>query len=94
MTNNSSENIWDEFTKMSKIGSSMESLNADFFSIFCQNYQKFCFEQLAGNSSLIEDILEIFSKFNKFSMAIVSGGGDKAFFADHVITSSMSHVTL
>ena len=44
MTNNSSENIWDEFTKMSKIGSSMESLNADFFSIFCQNYQKFCFE--------------------------------------------------
>ena len=31
MTNYPSENIWDEFTKMSKIGPSMESLNADFF---------------------------------------------------------------
>ena len=31
ITNNPSENIWDEFTKMSKIGPSMESLNADFF---------------------------------------------------------------
>ena len=31
MTNNPSENILDEFTKMSKKGSSMESLKADFF---------------------------------------------------------------
>ena len=31
MTNNPSENIWDEFTKTSKIGPSIESLNADFF---------------------------------------------------------------
>ena len=31
MTNNPSENIWDEFVKMSKFGISMESLNADFF---------------------------------------------------------------
>ena len=30
MTNNPSENIWDEFTKMNKIGPSMESLNAVF----------------------------------------------------------------
>ena len=45
ITNNPSENIWDEFTKMSKIGPSMESLNADWCSsIFCQNYQKFCFK--------------------------------------------------
>ena len=29
MTNNPSENISDEFTKMSKTGPSMESLNAD-----------------------------------------------------------------
>ena len=29
ITNSPSENIWDEFTKMSKIGPSMESLNAD-----------------------------------------------------------------
>ena len=28
---NPSENIWDEFVKMSKFGISMESLNADFF---------------------------------------------------------------
>ena len=31
MTNYPSENIWDEFTKTSKIGPSMESLNTDFF---------------------------------------------------------------
>ena len=31
MTNYSSEDIWDEFTKMSEIGPSMQSLNADFF---------------------------------------------------------------
>ena len=31
MIDNPSENIWDEFTKTSKIGPSMESLNADFF---------------------------------------------------------------
>ena len=30
MTNNPSENIWDDFTKTSKIGPSMESLNAEF----------------------------------------------------------------
>ena len=43
MTNNPSENIWDEFMKMSKIGHSMESLIAAFFQ-FSQNSQKFCFE--------------------------------------------------
>ena len=32
MTNNLSENIWDGFIKTSKIGPSMESLNADFFN--------------------------------------------------------------
>ena len=31
MTNNPSKNIWDKFTKTSKVGPSMESLNADFF---------------------------------------------------------------
>ena len=34
---NQQENILDEFTKTSKIGPSMESLNDDFFSILCQN---------------------------------------------------------
>ena len=57
----------------------MERLNANSFSIFWQYYQKFCFEQLARNSSLIGDISEVFSKFTKFPVAIVSGGGDKAF---------------
>ena len=46
MTNNPSENIWDEFTKANKIGPSMESLIADFFPDF-QIYQKLCFEWLA-----------------------------------------------
>ena len=31
MTNNPSENIWNEFTKTIKIGPSMKSLNVDFF---------------------------------------------------------------
>ena len=30
MTNSPSENTWDEFTKTSNIGPSIESLNADF----------------------------------------------------------------
>ena len=64
----------------------MESLNADLFSIFFQNYLKFCLEELARNSSLIGDISEVFSKFTKFPVAIVTGVGDKAFFAYHVIT--------
>ena len=34
-----------------------------------------------------------FSKFNKVAVAIVSGGGDKAFFTYHVIMCSISHVT-
>ena len=47
MTDYTSENIWDEFTKMSKIESSMESLNDglfDFFadaSIFCKKISVF-----------------------------------------------------
>ena len=31
MTNNPSENIWDKFTKTSKIGFSLESLVVEFF---------------------------------------------------------------
>ena len=62
---------------MSKIGPSMESLNADLFSIFCQNYLQW----LARNSSLIGDIAEVSSKFTKFPVAIVNGGGDKDFFS-------------
>ena len=42
-TNNPSENIWDECTKMSKIRPSTESLNTDLFSVLYQNYQKFGF---------------------------------------------------
>ena len=69
---------------MSKIGPSMESLDADLFSVFCQNFQKFCFEQLARNSSLIQDISEVFPKFTKFPGAILIF--HKAFFSYHVIT--------
>ena len=52
----------------------MESLNGDFFLIFCQNSEKFFFEQPARNSPLIGDILEVFYKFSKFLVVIVSGG--------------------
>ena len=36
MTNNPPKNIWDEFIKTSKIGPSMESLNADFLQFFAK----------------------------------------------------------
>ena len=64
---------------MSNTGPSIEILNDDLFSIFRQNYQKFCFKQLARNSSLIGDVLEVFSTFTKFLVVIVGGGGDEAF---------------
>ena len=60
----------------------MESLNADLFSIFCQNYLQY----VARSSSLTGDIAEVFSKFTKFPVAFVNEGGDKDFFAHHVIT--------
>ena len=41
MTNNPSKNIWDEFTKMSKIGPSMEILKADFFQFSAKNIKRF-----------------------------------------------------
>ena len=77
--------------KTSKIGPSMESLSVFFFSIFCPNYQKFCFEQLVRNSSLIGDISDIFSTYTKFPVSTVSRGGDKACFfisRGHMINES------
>ena len=65
------------------------------FSVFCQNYQKFCFKELAKNSSLIGDISELFSKFTTFPGAIFSGGRDKACFCisrDHMINESRDSV--
>ena len=41
MTNNPSKNIWNEFTKESKIGPSMESLNADFFQFSAKIIKNF-----------------------------------------------------
>ena len=41
MTNNPSENIWDGFTKTGKIGSSMESVNADFFQFSAKIIKSF-----------------------------------------------------
>ena len=41
MTNNPSENIWEKFMKMSKIGPSMESLNADFLQFFAKIMKNF-----------------------------------------------------
>ena len=46
------------------------------------------------NSSLTGDISEVFSKFTKFPVVILSGSVNKArFFTYHVITCSVSHVT-
>ena len=41
MTNNPSENIWDEFMTTSKIGPSKESLNADFFQFSAKVIKSF-----------------------------------------------------
>ena len=41
MTNNPSKNIGGDFTKTSKIGSSMESLNADFFQFSAKIMKSF-----------------------------------------------------
>ena len=41
MINNPSKNVWDDFTKTSKIGSSMESLNADFFQFSAKIIKSF-----------------------------------------------------
>ena len=41
MTSNPSKNILDDFTKKSKIGPSMESLNADFFQFSAKIIKNF-----------------------------------------------------
>ena len=41
MTNNPSKNNWVEFTKTSKIGPSMESLNADVFQFSAKIVKSF-----------------------------------------------------
>ena len=53
--------------------------------IFFNFLPKFSFELLARNSSLIGNISEVFSKFTKFPVDIVSEGGDNTFFAYSVI---------
>ena len=63
----------------------MESLNADFVQ-FPVKIIKFCLEYIARNSSLIGDISEVFSKFTKFPVVIVSRDEGRAFFAYHLIT--------
>ena len=41
MTNNPSKNVWDDFTKASKIAPSKESLNADFFQFSAKFIKSF-----------------------------------------------------
>ena len=41
MNNNPSKNIWDKFTKKSKMGPSMESLDADFFLLSAKTIKSF-----------------------------------------------------
>ena len=74
----------------------MESLIADFISVLCPNYEKFCFELLAKKSSSIGDISKVLSIFTKFPVAFFSGGGDKAVFCisrDHMINESRDWVS-
>ena len=48
MIDNPSENIWDEFTKTSKIGPSMESLNADLFQFSAEIIKSFVLRHFRG----------------------------------------------
>ena len=89
MTDNTSKNIWDKFTKTSKIGPSMESLNTIIF----QFSAKILFWIASQEFLIIGGVSEVFSKYTKFPAAIASGRGEKAFFAYHMITWLMSHVT-
>ena len=69
----------------------MDSLNADFFQFSSKIIKSFALSNLARNLSLIGDISEVFPKFTKFSVTIVSGGGSKACFwksRDHMINES------
>ena len=48
MIESPSKNIWDEFTKASKIGPSMESLNADFFQFSAKIIKRFVLSNWLG----------------------------------------------
>ena len=81
--------------KASKIGPPMESLNADFFQFSAKIIKSLVSSKLARNLSLIGDISEVFPKFTKFPVTIVSGGGSKACFwksRDHMINESRDSV--
>ena len=48
MTNNPSENIWDEFTKARKIVPSMKSWNVDFLKFFVNIIKSFILSSQLG----------------------------------------------
>ena len=80
MTNNPSKNIWDNFTKTSKIGPK-ESLNAAFF--FFNSLPK-----------LLKETFQSFSSnLLNFRWPLSAEVGVKLLFAYQMITWPMSHVT-
>ena len=65
MTNSPSKNIWDDFIKTSKTGTSRESLNAEFFQFPAKTIKSFVLSSWLG----------------KFPVAIAIGVGSKASFS-------------
>ena len=75
MTNSPSKNIWDDFIKTIKTGTSRESLNAEFFQFPAKTIKSFVLSSWLG----------------KFPVAIAIGGGSKASFSisrDHMTNES------
>ena len=58
------QKVGDKFTKLSKIGFSMECFTADFLQLFTKNRQNLAFGWTAEYSPLNPSISGIFLKFN------------------------------
>ena len=60
---NLGQKVGDKFTKLSKIGFSMECFTADFYRFFTKKRQNLAFGWTAGYSPSKPSITEIFLKF-------------------------------
>ena len=68
---NLGQKIGDKFTKLRKIGFSMECVTADFLQFFTKKRQNLAFGWPAGNSPSNPSILGIFFKFPNFLRSCV-----------------------
>ena len=93
MTNNPSENILDKFTKMSKIGNSMESLIANFLEISTKFVKRFVSSSLLWIHLKLETSQRFSLNLQNFQWSFSAEVKIKLFFTYHVISWLVSHVT-